>query len=144
MIPKTSNEAELLSRIQKLESENLGGTKEQNYHQNSGNRDTGRTDKFSDENPRKDYDDYRKQYLKSNPRQQAKQNNKFLGKDSFESLKTALTSLDNTDKAHRGPKFQQSLNEIRERILTALPTLPDEQQVEIKRLLFSILNLRTY
>jgi hypothetical protein len=34
-------------------------------HINSGRKDTGRTDKYSDESPKKDYQDYRSDYPKS-------------------------------------------------------------------------------
>jgi len=41
---------------------------------NEGRKDTGRTDKYSDESPKKDYDDYRKDYPNDNkePRKTAK------------------------------------------------------------------------
>ena len=58
------NEREFLDRIQRLETAQFGGTKEENYR--TSRKDTGRADEFSDETPQKDYDDYRKKYPKEN------------------------------------------------------------------------------
>jgi hypothetical protein len=66
----------------------------------SGRKNTGRTDKYSDESPKKDYDDYRKDYPNDNkqPRKDAKDitdgkiKPKHLGKKSIEVRKQELTS----------------------------------------------------
>lgn len=69
-------------------------------HFNSGRKDTGRTDKYSDETPLKDYQDYRNDYpLKDeNAREIArditlkKRPVQFIGKKSLEVRKQELVS----------------------------------------------------
>ena len=65
----------------------------------SRRRDTGRTDKYSDETPSKDYKDYRKDYPKENETARNKaedisktKKEKFIGDKSFESRKQELIS----------------------------------------------------
>jgi len=66
----------------------------------SGRKDTGRTDKFSDENPLKDYQDYRKEYpvAQETARKEAKAisdgktKEHFIGKKSIEVKKQELVS----------------------------------------------------
>ena len=68
--------------------------------QNSGRKDTGRTDKYSDETPEKDFKDYRKDYPNDNkePRKEAKDitdgktKPHFIGRKSKEVQKQELTS----------------------------------------------------
>jgi hypothetical protein len=69
-------------------------------HKNSGRKDTGRTDKYSDESPAKDFADYRKDYPKKDEtaRKEAKDitdkkaKPHFIGKKSFEAKKQELIS----------------------------------------------------
>lgn len=68
--------------------------------QNSGRKDTGRTDKYSDETPEKDFKDYRKDYPNDNkePRKEAKDitdgktKPHFIGRKSKEVQKQELIS----------------------------------------------------
>ena len=69
-------------------------------HKNSGRKDTGRTDKYSDETPEKDYADYRKDYPNDNkePRNISKDISdgrippRFIGPKSFEAKRQELIS----------------------------------------------------
>lgn len=69
-------------------------------YKNSGRKDTGRTDKYSDETPAKDYADYRKDYPNDNkePRKIAKDITdgkippRFIGPKSFEVKQQELIS----------------------------------------------------
>jgi hypothetical protein len=61
----------------------------------TGRKDTGRTDKYSDENPKKDYDDYRKDYPNDNkqPRKDKKADpTKHVGVKSKQVQKQELIS----------------------------------------------------
>ena len=64
----------------------------------TGRKNTGRTDKYSDEDPLTDYKQYRKDYPKDNARKQAedisnkKVNPHFIGKKSIEVRRQELIS----------------------------------------------------
>jgi hypothetical protein len=81
-------------------------------YKNTGRKDTGRTDKYSDENPRKDYADYRKDYPNDNkePRKIAKDITdgkippRFIGPKSIEVKKQELI-------AHL-QNFQETFNSV--------------------------------
>lgn len=76
-------------------------SKTPNTQQDSGRKNTGRTDKYSDETPRKDYGDYRKDYPNDNknPRKEAKDitdgkiNPKYIGIKTIEVLKQEIKSV---------------------------------------------------
>lgn len=69
-------------------------------HYDSGRKDTGRTDKYSDETPKKDYQDYKSDYPtdKETARKEAREITlkikapHFIGKKSVEAKKQELTS----------------------------------------------------
>lgn len=69
----------------------------------SRRKDTGRTDKFSDENPLKDFQDFRDEYDGKRIARKEKEKGEFQNMDTnnLHILTSRLKAMENIDPAHR-------------------------------------------
>lgn len=84
----------------------------------SGRKNTGRKDKFSDENPLKDYHDYRKEYKKDTAREDMKKDGKIdVQKRSAEVILQEIISHKQNEKETFSPEehneFYTKLKKLR-------------------------------
>ena len=149
MFPKTENEREFLDRIQRLETAQFGGTKEENYR--TSRRDTGRTDEFSDETPQKDYDDYRKKYPKDDEtaRDEAKaiSDEKTVthhtGLYNNKTITEELLSLMNTKTLFRNKKWWDRYRAVNSTLVKSKKNFTDQQYADAIQKLSNIIKGET-
>lgn len=84
----------------------------------SGRKDTGRTDEFSDESPRKDYEDYRKKYSKDTAREDMKEDKKIdkqiKSKElCWQELQAHKEAFQETFSSEESNKYYKKLKELR-------------------------------
>ena len=95
MIPKNDHEKEFLERIQKLERERFGGTKEENYQKPISAREQMQT---------------------NDDREKSDNERQHVGSDSYETLRQELRALQQEKKAFRDDAWLDRLHAVNVRI----------------------------